>query len=112
MCVKTQVFASVLTTRMVCSAEELFTLEKMVCRRHGRQEDHDELHFCFGPPTGEESAPDDAAGSGAHQCCSGVARQRSRTDLRALFSRVYHLGGNYYSFDALQAYCFGRNLKL
>ena len=25
---------------------------------------------------------------------------------------VYHLGGNYYSFDALQAYCFGINIKL
>ena len=24
----------------------------------------------------------------------------------------YHLGGNYYSFDALQAYCFGINIKL
>ena len=25
---------------------------------------------------------------------------------------AYHLGGNDYSFDALQAYCFGINLKL
>ena len=24
----------------------------------------------------------------------------------------YHLGGNDYSFDALQAYCFGINIKL
>ena len=24
----------------------------------------------------------------------------------------YHLGGNNYSFDALQAYCFGINIKL
>ena len=27
-------------------------------------------------------------------------------------SRAYHLGGNNYSFDALQAYCFGINIKL
>ena len=26
--------------------------------------------------------------------------------------REYHLGGNDYSFDALQAYCFGINIKL
>ena len=26
--------------------------------------------------------------------------------------RRYHLGQNNYSFDALQAYCFGINLKL
>ena len=25
---------------------------------------------------------------------------------------VYHLGQNNYSFDALQAYCFGINIKL
>ena len=25
---------------------------------------------------------------------------------------VYHLGENNYSFDALQAYCFGINIKL
>ena len=25
---------------------------------------------------------------------------------------TYHLGGNDYSFDALQAYCFGINIKL
>ena len=25
---------------------------------------------------------------------------------------TYHLGGNNYSFDALQAYCFGINIKL
>ena len=25
---------------------------------------------------------------------------------------VYHLRGNYYSFDALQAYCFGINIKV
>ena len=28
------------------------------------------------------------------------------------FQSEYHLGGNNYSFDALQAYCFGINLKL
>ena len=27
-------------------------------------------------------------------------------------SRVYHCGQNDYSFDALQAYCFGINIKL
>ena len=26
--------------------------------------------------------------------------------------RSYHLGQNNYSFDALQAYCFGINIKL
>ena len=33
--------------------------------------------------------------------------------LRNLFvNEVYHLGQNNYSFDALQAYCFGINIKL
>ena len=30
----------------------------------------------------------------------------------AAMVRDYHLGGNNYSFDALQAYCFGINIKL
>ena len=30
----------------------------------------------------------------------------------SLPAQAYHLGGNYYSFDALQAYCFGINIKM
>ena len=32
--------------------------------------------------------------------------------LKAFKYAVYHCGKNNYSFDALQAYCFGINLKL
>ena len=42
---------------------------------------------------------------------SPLYRGRS-SPLDGTAQEMYHLGGNYYSFDALQAYCFGINIKL
>ena len=33
-------------------------------------------------------------------------------ELMELVTTMYHCGQNNYSFDALQAYCFGINIKL
>ena len=51
------------------------------------------------------------AGRACHQEVQSATAGR-RAELGPPHVHVYHLGQNNYSFDALQAYCFGINLKL